>query len=92
MNFKDETKVIQLWHAPGASKKFGGSVASPDDVKMLSKISKNTDYLISSSKKIENYYAEAFQIDKSKIKAWSFPFSTSAIPSSNSEDGFPSQA
>ena len=73
MTFKKQTKVVQLWHAPGASKKFGGSVASDDDVLMLSKISKNTDYLISSSKKIENYYAEAFQIDKSKIKPLGLP-------------------
>ena len=67
MNFKNETEVVQLWHAPGASKKFGGSVASDSDIEMLSKIGKNTDYLISSSKKIENYYSEAFQIDKEKI-------------------------
>lgn len=73
MRFKNQTKVIQLWHAPGASKKFGGSVASPDDVEMLSKISKNTDFLISSSGKIEEYYAEAFQIDKSKIKPLGLP-------------------
>ncbi len=73
MNFKNQTKVVQLWHAPGASKKFGGSVVSGDDILMLSKISKNTDYLISSSKKIENYYAEAFQIDKSKIKPLGLP-------------------
>ena len=73
MNFKKQTEVVQLWHAPGASKKFGGSVASPEDVEMLSKIGKNTDYLISSSKKIEDYYSEAFQIDKSKIKALGLP-------------------
>ena len=73
MSFKKQTKVVQLWHAPGASKKFGGSVASPQEVEMLSKISKNTDYLISSSKKIDDYYSEAFQIDKSKIKALGLP-------------------
>ena len=73
MTFKNQTKVVQLWHAPGASKKFGGSVATPEDVEMLSKISKNTDYLISSSKKIEDYYSEAFQIDKSKIKPLGLP-------------------
>ena len=73
MNFKNETKVIQLWHAPGASKKFGGSVASPDELEILSKISNNTDYLITSSKNIEDYYAEAFQIDKQKIKALGLP-------------------
>ena len=73
MSFKNQAKVVQLWHAPGASKKFGGSVASPDELEMLSKISDNTDYLITSSKRIEDYYAEAFQIDKSKIKALGLP-------------------
>lgn len=73
MNFKSQTKVVQLWHAPGASKKFGGSVAGPDELEMLRKISSNTDYLITSSKKIEDYYAEAFQIDKSKIKPLGLP-------------------
>lgn len=73
MNFKSDTKVIQLWHAPGASKKFGGSVASPDEIEMLLKIGENTDYLISSSKNIEDYYSEAFQIDKEKIKALGLP-------------------
>lgn len=73
MSFKDETKVVQLWHAPGASKKFGGSVANPEDVEMLSKISENTDYLIVSSEKIEDYYCEAFQIDKKKIKPLGLP-------------------
>ena len=73
MSFKKSAKVVQLWHAPGASKKFGGSVATPDELEMLLKISKNTDYLITSSKQIEDYYSEAFQIDKSKIKPLGLP-------------------
>ncbi|MBR0270952.1 MAG: CDP-glycerol glycerophosphotransferase family protein [Methanobrevibacter sp.] len=70
MKFKDETSVIQLWHAPGAFKKFGGSVENKD---MLKLISDNTDFLIVTSKNIENYYSEAFQIDKSKIKPLGLP-------------------
>ena len=73
MRFKSESKVVQLWHAPGASKKFGGSVATQDEREMLSKISDNTDYLIISSRQVEDYYAEAFQIDKSKIKPLGLP-------------------
>lgn len=56
-----------------ASKKFGGSVASADEIEMLSKISENTDYLITSSSQIEDYYREAFQIDRQKIKALGLP-------------------
>ena len=73
MNFKDESIVTQLWHAPGAFKKFGGSVMGDDDRDMLLKISDNTDYLIVSSKNIENYYSEAFQISKDKIKPLGLP-------------------
>ena len=70
MNFSDESKVIQLWHAPGAFKKFGGSV---ENVQMIKLISNNTDYLITTSRHIEDYYAEAFQIDKSKIRPLGLP-------------------
>lgn len=72
MNFKDDTVVVQLWHAPGASKKFGASV-DKESVEILKKISENTDYLIISSKNIEGYYSEAFQIPKDKIKALGLP-------------------
>ena len=72
MNFKKDTIVTQLWHAPGASKKFGASV-DPDSIEILKKISENTDYLIVSSKNIEDNYSEAFQIPKDKIKALGLP-------------------
>ena len=70
MKFNDASTVIQLWHAPGAFKKFGGSV---ENASMLKLISDNTDYLITTSKYIEDYYSEAFQIDKSKIRALGLP-------------------
>ena len=73
MDFRDEASVVQLWHAPGASKKFGGSVCSASELEILSKASDNTDYLIISSKNIEKQYAEAFQIDKSKIQPLGVP-------------------
>ena len=36
-------------------------------------ISQNTDYLIVTSKNIEDFYSEAFQIDKSKIRSLGLP-------------------
>lgn len=72
MNFKSDTIVTQLWHAPGASKKFGASV-DKDSIEILKKISKNTDFLIISSKNIEDYYSEAFQMPKDKIKPLGLP-------------------
>ena len=72
MNFSKENIVVQLWHAPGASKKFGGSV-EVESRDILSKCSLKTDYLIVTSKKIIDCYAEAFQISKNKIKPLGLP-------------------
>ena len=72
MKFKDENTVVQLWHAPGASKKFGGAVEI-ESRDILRKISENTDYLIVTSKNIIDYYSEAFQMPKEKIKALGLP-------------------
>lgn len=72
MNFKDETVVTQLWHAPGASKKFGASVDT-GSIEILKRISDHTDFLIISSKNIEDYYSEAFQMPKEKIKPLGLP-------------------
>lgn len=72
MKFRPENIIVQLWHAPGASKKFGASVEI-ENKQIISKISDNTDYLIITSDKIKNQYAEAFQISKDKIKALGLP-------------------
>ena len=72
MQFSPKNIVVQLWHAPGAFKKFGGSVDFKSR-KILEKVSKNTDYLIVSSSNIQDYYSEAFQIPKTKIKPLGLP-------------------
>lgn len=73
MNFNLKSKVIQLWHAPGAFKKFGASSGDSNEIAMLKKISNNTDYLIISSDNIIEEYSEAFQIPKSKIRPLGLP-------------------
>ena len=72
MKFSTKNVIVQLWHAPGASKKFGGSV-DIESRDILGKISQNTDYLIVTSNNIKDYYAEAFQMPKNKIKALGLP-------------------
>ncbi|WP_296788620.1 CDP-glycerol glycerophosphotransferase family protein [uncultured Methanobrevibacter sp.] len=72
MQFSPKNIVVQLWHAPGAFKKFGGSVDFKSR-KILEKASKNTDYLIVSSSNIQDCYREAFQISKTKIKPLGLP-------------------
>ncbi len=72
MKFNPENIVVQLWHAPGAFKKFGGSVDF-ESRDILKKASENTDYLIVSSSNIEGFYSEAFQIPQEKIKPLGLP-------------------
>lgn len=72
MDFSPKNTIVQLWHAPGASKKFGGSV-DIESRDILKKISDKTDYLIVTSKNIIGYYGEAFQMDKGKIKPFGLP-------------------
>ncbi|WP_409200094.1 CDP-glycerol glycerophosphotransferase family protein [Methanobrevibacter sp. DSM 116169] len=74
MKLKKETKVLQLWHAPGAFKKFGASVIKDENERnMISKISNNTDYLFTSSDNVNKFYQDAFLIDNNKIKALGVP-------------------
>lgn len=78
LKHKKSLKVIQLWHALGAVKKFGlqslGTKEGRDP-----KISKamcmhqNYDYVMAPSKKSALFYAEAFGCEKSKIKISSLP-------------------
>ena len=72
LNHKKGTKVIQLWHALAAIKKFGyQTIGYPDGLnpkvaKMLC-MHKNYDYVISGSKAMNKYFAEAFNVDINKV-------------------------
>ena len=72
MEFNPKSIIVQLWHAPGASKKFGGSV-DIESREILKRISENTDYLIVTSNNIKEYYSEAFQMPKDRIKSLGLP-------------------
>ncbi|WP_337020056.1 CDP-glycerol glycerophosphotransferase family protein, partial [Oceanobacillus massiliensis] len=65
-------KVIQLWHAAGAFKKFGystlGKKFGPDEYYLrLIPIHSNYTHVYVSSKKVVNYYAEAFNMNVNNI-------------------------
>lgn len=72
LKHKKDTKVIQLWHSLAAIKKFGYQTIGYSDG-MNPKIAKilcmhcNYDYVISGSKAMNKYFAEAFNIDISKV-------------------------
>ncbi len=69
---RPETKVIQLWHACGAFKKFGHSLADKKfgaTARQLKRfpVHKNFDYVTVSSPDVRWAYAEAFAMDIAKI-------------------------
>lgn len=60
-NFKPKkTKVIQVWHASGAIKKFGNDIKRKYEIK-------NYDYILSSSKIWINIYSSAFNVPKESV-------------------------
>ena len=72
LKHKKGTKVIQQWHALGAIKKFGyQSIGKVDginpDVARILKMHAGYDYVISGSKGMNKYFAEAFNVDKKKV-------------------------
>lgn len=70
MNISNKTKIIQVWHGPGAFKKFGYSSVDLNDkdlIKLIRNSSKRITYLTVTSENIKKYYSEAFQIDEDKI-------------------------
>ena len=75
---KKGTKVIQMWHALGAIKKFGyQSVGKIDgishDVARILKMHAGYDYVLSGSVGMNPYFAEAFNVDMDKVLAIGTP-------------------
>lgn len=72
LKHKKNTRVIQMWHALAAIKKFGyQTIGYPDGLnpkiaKMLC-MHKNYDYVISGSKAMNKYFAEAFNVPIEKV-------------------------
>lgn len=67
IDFRDETKVVQTWHAAGAFKKFGYSTnyleGGPNPFKNTKMhIHKGYDYATVSSEEVRRHYAEAFDM------------------------------
>ena len=72
------TKIIQIWHALGAVKKFGWqTVGMPDGtsekVAKVMRMHKGYDYVISASDATAEHFAEAFGVPRSKIVKLGLP-------------------
>lgn len=70
LKFKPEAEVVQVWHACGAFKKFGFSSIGKGDgntTEFEQRAHGHYTKVITSSKNINKHYAEAFNIDESKV-------------------------
>ncbi|GAF64984.1 teichoic acid biosynthesis protein [Bacillus sp. TS-2] len=74
IKLRQETELIQVWHAVGAFKRFGFSLADVGGSPNLDPLMhRNYTKAIVSSKKISHFYAEAFQMDRDQIIATGIP-------------------
>lgn len=78
LKHKKSLKVIQMWHALGAVKKFGlqsiGTKEGRDEkVSKAMCMHRNYDYVLAPSKAAAKFYMEAFGCDAGKMKICSLP-------------------
>lgn len=78
LKHKKTTKIIQIWHAMGAIKKFGyqtigKNAGAEKNIADVMCMHKNYDYVLCSSEVTKDYYCEAFNVDESKIKYIGMP-------------------
>ena len=78
LKHKKETKIIQIWHAVSAIKKFGyqtiGKTTGADKIIADTMcMHKNYDYILCSSKVTKNYFVEAFNVKEESIKYLGLP-------------------
>ncbi len=73
-----KTKVIQMWHALSAVKKFGWQTVGTEDgtserTARLMRMHKGYDYVLCPSDVTAEYFCEAFRTDRSKIVKLGLP-------------------
>ena len=78
LKHKKNLKVVQIWHASGAVKKFGYQALDTEegkskDVARLMCMHKNYDYVIAPSKITKHIFSEAFNIEEEKIVKLGLP-------------------
>lgn len=78
LEHKKETKVIQIWHALGAVKKFGyqtinAKSGSDEKTAKTMCMHKNYDYVLAPSKETGKIYQKAFNIELSNIQYIGMP-------------------
>lgn len=72
LKHKKELKIIQIWHAMAAIKKFGYQSVGKKDGRGLKlakvmKMHENYDYVVSGSSEMIKYFSEAFNVNSNKF-------------------------
>ena len=78
LKHKKSLKIVQVWHALAAIKKFGYAIldkkeGSTREVAQLMNMHKNYDYVISGSEAMIPFFAAAFNVKEEIIKPYALP-------------------
>lgn len=78
LKHKKNLKIVQIWHASGAVKKFGYQVIGTEEgtselLANLMRMHKNYDYVLSPSSITSKVYSEAFHVQLQNIKLLGLP-------------------
>ena len=78
LKHKNKLRIIQIWHASGAVKKFGYQImdkkeGSSSKIAKLMCMHKNYDYVISPSEITIKFFAEAFNVPENKFVKLGLP-------------------
>jgi len=78
LKHKKDLKVIQIWHALGALKKFGYSIldkneGSKKEMALTMNMHKNYTHILTSSNATKQYFQEAFNANNDQMKIMSLP-------------------
>jgi len=78
LKHRKNLRVVQIWHAISAIKKFGYQTVGKNDgakkeIAKLMNMHKGYDYVISASEETDNFFSEAFGIDKKNIVRQGLP-------------------
>lgn len=86
LKFKENVKVIQLWHGTGTIKKFGQDVNTGKLKELEYKINQNITHLIVNSSKIIDMYSKAFGVSKNKVYPLGLPRTDTLFQTEKLED------
>lgn len=91
LNHRKELKVVQIWHAMGALKKFGKSIVGKvegrsEKLAEAMEMHRNYDYILASSKESARYFGEAFGYDEERFIIGALPRTDLLLKESYSQE------